>query len=74
MLMVIGHDHEGIYLFIYRRMVVVREPERAGEGPVDITPKEYAVRFYYYKAIYVYVKCQSNLSLLCMCRCSSKHH
>ncbi|CAL8102264.1 unnamed protein product [Prunus armeniaca] len=25
-------------------MVVVREPERAGEGPVDITPKEYAVR------------------------------
>ncbi|XP_021819383.1 uncharacterized protein LOC110761254 isoform X2 [Prunus avium] len=26
------------------RMVVVREPERAGEGPVDITPKEYAVR------------------------------
>ncbi|KAH0989901.1 hypothetical protein GBA52_001384 [Prunus armeniaca] len=25
-------------------MVVVREPERAGEGPVDITPKEYVVR------------------------------
>lgn len=44
MLMVIGHGREGIYLFIYRRMVVVREPERAGEGPVDITPKEYAVR------------------------------
>lgn len=44
MLIVIGHGHEGIYLFIYGRMVVVREPERAGEGPVDITPKEYVVR------------------------------
>lgn len=32
------------YVYIYRRKVVVWEPEGAGDEPIDITPKEYAVQ------------------------------